>query len=98
MLEIQELLQLVFDRAASDLHIKAGQPPIIRVAGKLIKSTLPPLSKEEVQRLIFRSLHPSKENSSNRPMNSIAVSVWTASVDSASTYIKIEVRMLLHCV
>ncbi|MBS2001980.1 MAG: type IV pilus twitching motility protein PilT [Cyanobacteria bacterium SZAS LIN-5] len=53
MLEIQELLQLVFDRAASDLHIKAGQPPIIRVAGKLIKSTLPPLSKEEVQRLIF---------------------------------------------
>lgn len=53
MLEIQELLQLVFDRAASDLHIKAGQPPIIRVAGKLIKSTLPPLTKDEVQRLIF---------------------------------------------
>ena len=53
MLEIQELLQLVFDRAASDLHLKAGQPPIIRVAGKLIKSTLPPLKKDEVQRLIF---------------------------------------------
>jgi twitching motility protein PilT len=53
MLEIQELLQLVFDRAASDLHLKAGQPPIIRVAGKLIKSTLNPLSKDEVQRLIF---------------------------------------------
>ena len=53
MLEIQELLQLVFDRAASDLHLKAGQPPIIRVAGKLIKSTLPPLHKDEVQRLIF---------------------------------------------
>ncbi|MBI2811496.1 MAG: type IV pilus twitching motility protein PilT [Candidatus Melainabacteria bacterium] len=53
MLEIQELLQLVFDRAASDLHLKAGQPPIIRVAGKLIKSTLAPLSKDEVQRLIF---------------------------------------------
>ncbi len=53
MLEIQELLQLVFDRAASDLHLKAGQPPIIRVAGKLIKSTLSPLNKDEVQRLIF---------------------------------------------
>lgn len=53
MLEIQELLQLVFDRAASDLHLKSGQPPIIRVAGKLIRSTLPPLTKEEVQRLIF---------------------------------------------
>ncbi|HEY9679011.1 MAG TPA: type IV pilus twitching motility protein PilT [Drouetiella sp.] len=53
MLEIQELLQLVYDRAASDLHLKPGQSPIIRVAGKLIRSTLNPLTKEEVQRLIF---------------------------------------------
>ena len=53
MIEIQELLQLVFDRAASDLHLKAGQPPVIRVAGKLIRTSLPPMDKDEVQRLIF---------------------------------------------
>jgi len=53
MLEIQELLQLVYDRAASDLHIKTGQPPIIRVAGKLIRSSLAALTKDDVQRLIF---------------------------------------------
>jgi twitching motility protein PilT len=53
MLEIQELLQLVYDRAASDLHLKTGQPPIIRVAGKLIRASLPALTKDDVQRLIF---------------------------------------------
>jgi len=55
-LEMQELLQLVFDRAASDLHLKAGQPPIIRVAGKLIRAQLPNLSRDDVQRLVFSML------------------------------------------
>lgn len=55
-LEMQELLQLVFDRAASDLHLKVGQPPILRVAGKLLRSQLPDLAREDVQRLIFSML------------------------------------------
>lgn len=55
-IEMQELLQLVFDRAASDLHIKAGQPPIIRVSGKLIRTNLAELNPVEVQRLIFSIL------------------------------------------
>lgn len=55
-IEMQELLQLVFDRAASDLHIKANQPPILRVAGKLIRSPLPTLNPVDVQRLIFSIL------------------------------------------
>src|SRR5580700_9019224 len=55
-IEMQELLQLVFDRAASDLHIKANQPPILRVAGKLIRTNLTSLSPAEVQRLIFSIL------------------------------------------
>jgi twitching motility protein PilT len=55
-IEMQELLQLVFDRAASDLHLKANQPPILRVAGKLIRSPLPSLPPVEVQRLVFSIL------------------------------------------
>jgi twitching motility protein PilT len=55
-IEMQELIQLVFDRAASDLHLKAGQPPILRISGKLIRSQLQPLSPAEVQRLIFSFL------------------------------------------
>ena len=55
-LEMQELLQLVFDRAASDLHLKADQPPILRIAGKLIRSNLPALSAGDIQRLVFSML------------------------------------------
>jgi twitching motility protein PilT len=55
-LEMQELLQLVFDRAASDLHLKADQPPILRIAGKLMRSNLPSMSPGDIQRLIFSIL------------------------------------------
>ncbi len=51
--EMQEILQVVYDRGASDLHIKVGQPPIIRVSGKLIRTQFDPLTKEDTQRLIF---------------------------------------------
>jgi len=55
-IEIQEVLQLVVDRAASDLHLKSNQPPIVRIGGKLLRTSLPSLNKEEVQRLIFSML------------------------------------------
>ncbi|HEY9867639.1 MAG TPA: type IV pilus twitching motility protein PilT [Candidatus Obscuribacterales bacterium] len=57
-IEMQEILQLCFDRGASDLHLKATQPPIIRVAGKLIRTDFDPLTKDEVQRLVFSILTP----------------------------------------
>lgn len=52
-MEMQELLQLVVDRQASDLHLQAGVPPTLRIDGRLIK--VPgeaPLSPQEVERLI----------------------------------------------
>jgi twitching motility protein PilT len=55
-IEIQEILQLVVDRAASDLHLKSNQPPIVRIGGKLIRTSLPSLNKDDVQRLIFSML------------------------------------------
>ncbi|MCA0314939.1 MAG: type IV pilus twitching motility protein PilT [Candidatus Melainabacteria bacterium] len=56
--EMQELLQLVVDRAASDLHLKAGEPPILRAAGKLTRISLPTLSADDTKRLIFSCLSP----------------------------------------
>jgi len=57
-IEMQEILQLVQDRSASDLHLKAGQPPVIRVSGKLLRSQLPTLSPHDVERLVFGILTP----------------------------------------
>ncbi|MBC7996976.1 MAG: Flp pilus assembly complex ATPase component TadA, partial [Leptolyngbya sp.] len=53
---MQEILQLVEDRSASDLHLKVGQPPILRVAGRLVRSPLPSLTNDDVQRLVFSLL------------------------------------------
>jgi twitching motility protein PilT len=55
-LEIQEILQLVVDKGASDLHLKVGLPPIIRVSGKLQKTDFETLSKDELQRIVFSML------------------------------------------
>ncbi len=52
-IELQELMQLVLDRAASDLHLKPGQPPVIRVAGSLKRTSLPNLTPEDVETLVF---------------------------------------------
>jgi twitching motility protein PilT len=57
-IEMQEILQLCFDRGASDLHLKVGQPPIVRVSGRLIRSDFDPLTRDEVQRLVFSILTP----------------------------------------
>lgn len=52
-IELQELMQLVLDRAASDLHLKPGQPPVIRVAGSLKRTSLPVLTPDDVESLVF---------------------------------------------
>lgn len=53
---MEELLQLVFDKDASDLHIAAGVPPMIRVGGQLMPTDYEPLSADETQKLIFSIL------------------------------------------
>jgi twitching motility protein PilT len=55
-IEIQEILQLVVDKGASDLHLKVGLPPMIRASGKLISSEFDPLSKDDIQRMVFSML------------------------------------------
>jgi twitching motility protein PilT len=59
-IDMPGLLQLVIDRAASDLHLKADQPPIIRVAGKLSRLNLPVFSAEEVDELVRSILTPTQ--------------------------------------
>jgi twitching motility protein PilT len=53
---LEELLQLVFDQRASDLHLSPGLPPVIRVDGKLLRTEYPPMTNEDCQRLIFNML------------------------------------------
>ncbi|EKE04154.1 MAG: hypothetical protein ACD_20C00100G0003 [uncultured bacterium] len=55
-MSLDDLLRVVFQKGGSDLHLSVGLPPIIRIDGKLIRTDHPPLTKEEVNRLIFGML------------------------------------------
>jgi twitching motility protein PilT len=54
---IDDLLERMVERGASDLHVTAGSEPAIRVNGRLERlSDLPRLSNEDTQRLLYRIL------------------------------------------
>ena len=55
-LNIDDLLRTAVERDASDIHIKAESPPLLRIYGELIPTDLPPLSVEEAKRLSFHIL------------------------------------------
>ena len=50
--EMSELLQLTVDEGASDLHIRVGLPPVLRIHGALQPLDLPPLAPEDTERLM----------------------------------------------
>jgi twitching motility protein PilT len=55
---MDELLEIVIDRKSSDLHISVGLPPVIRIDGKLVPlEQYKPLSREQVQELVFSILN-----------------------------------------
>ena len=51
-MDIHELLQVVVDENASDLHLVVGKPPVIRIDGRMESLDLACLSAEETERLM----------------------------------------------
>lgn len=56
-MDIAELLKFTKEQEASDLHISAGEPPMIRKHGELEKLDAPPLSKEDVHTVLYDILN-----------------------------------------
>jgi twitching motility protein PilT len=52
-MDITELLAFSAKNGASDLHLSAGLPPMIRVDGDVRRINLPPLEHKEVHRLVY---------------------------------------------
>ncbi|OGN88427.1 MAG: type IV pili twitching motility protein PilT [Chloroflexi bacterium RBG_13_46_9] len=56
MISIEELLKLMVNKGASDLHLKVPSPPVLRVDGELkVQEDLPGLSAEDIDQ-IFTSI------------------------------------------
>ena len=56
-MDITELLAFSAKQGASDLHLSAGLPPMIRVDGDVRRINLPPMEHKEVHELIYEIMN-----------------------------------------
>src|SRR4051794_20916096 len=56
--EANKLFRMVMKHKGSDLHLKVGLSPAMRLAGVLRQMQLPPLSESDMERLMFPLLTP----------------------------------------
>ncbi len=57
--DLDDLLQVMIKHEASDLHLKAGAPPTVRLEGELIPVGNDVLSEEDCRKLILKAMTPS---------------------------------------
>jgi twitching motility protein PilT len=61
-MDIDRLLQLAIDHAASDLHLSGGNPPLLRIDGEIRPLEGPPLSGAAIERLLHGLLDEPQRN------------------------------------
>ena len=54
---IAALLTSTRDAGASDLHLSAGNPPIVRQRGEIVRANLPAMSADEVRALVYEIMN-----------------------------------------
>ena len=52
-MKIDELFRLMAKHGASDLHLKVGQPPVLRITGELVRVKGEPLSDDDIRGLML---------------------------------------------
>lgn len=67
-MHIDDLLKLVVEKQGSDLHIRAGEPPVIRVFGDLVRTDYPRLSPEDAKQLVYDILSDERRHRFERNM------------------------------
>ena len=89
-MSIDELLRYAAKYGASDLHITAGNPPIIRVNGRLKKIPGPALVAEDAQALVFSILTDEQRASVERRRELDLSYTWGTSPAGAPGEVSIE--------
>jgi twitching motility protein PilT len=57
MVSVQRLLRFAIEQGASDLHLSAGDSPMLRISGDLVRIDLAPLVPDEAHQLIFQVMN-----------------------------------------
>jgi len=50
---INDLLNKMLEKKASDLHLKVGRPPLLRIDGKITQVELPLLTEADIEEMLF---------------------------------------------
>lgn len=59
---VEEFLRTIYEKGASDLHLKVGRPPLMRLRGDLISMEgLPALSPQDTQRYIYSVINSDQQ-------------------------------------
>ncbi|HSH15901.1 MAG TPA: type IV pilus twitching motility protein PilT [Verrucomicrobiae bacterium] len=53
MAKIDAFFNLMFEQKASDLHMSAGNPPILRINGELHRVDFPPLESDQLKAMLY---------------------------------------------
>lgn len=61
MVNLRDLLQEMIEKGASDLHITAGLPPMLRVDGEVIATDRPALTPEQTQAIAYSVLNEEQQ-------------------------------------
>jgi twitching motility protein PilT len=51
--EVNKLFRMVMKHEGSDLHLKVGLPPMMRLKGDIRQMQMPPLTEEDMERLLY---------------------------------------------
>jgi twitching motility protein PilT len=57
-MDLIELLKFVTKKEASDLHLKPGRPPLLRINGRLVPLKTDPLQPKEIEDMVLTILTP----------------------------------------
>ncbi|MEW6687045.1 MAG: type IV pilus twitching motility protein PilT [Candidatus Edwardsbacteria bacterium] len=67
-MEMDELLEELVLREASDLHLRIGEPPIYRLAGHLVRSEFPVVTEEDTKKLLYSIMSEERQKKFEREL------------------------------
>ena len=56
--ELEDLFRLLVEAGASDLHLRTGEPPLLRHHGELVRQDRPVLADERLELMLFSIMSP----------------------------------------
>jgi len=61
-IQADKLLRLMIDKGASDLHLRALVPPVLRIDGALVQQDQPPMRAEEIEEILTSITKPEQRD------------------------------------